>query len=404
MFQVIQLWPDLVPESRRAFLRRSLTLGVAFGLRLNARSVEPGKRYRASIIGHTGAGNYGHELDLLFTDHPRIEVIAVADPDEKGRAKAAARSKAARPYSDYRRMLEQEKPELLCVAPRWTLEHGAMIRAALQAGAHVFSEKPFTTTLAEADELLELAERTQRRIAVAHQIRLAPGILHLKEALGSGIIGELVEIRAYGKQDSRAGGEDMLVLGVHLFDLMRFFAGEAVWCDAQVRSNGHEITRADARKATEGIGPVAGDDILAQFAFSSGVRGSFTSNGKLRDTIGRWGLELVGSKGIIRILADIFPRILMLQSSGWTDQGRSDEWKVIPGDPTVNATEAERGFAPANRRVLEDWLNAIEQGREPICSGKAATRALEMVMAVYESALTRGRVLLPLKNRRHPLL
>src|SRR3954468_2953206 len=119
------------------------------------------KRYRAAIIGHTGAGNYGHELDMLFTDDPRIELNAIADPDDVGRKKAMQRSKALREYSDYRTLLEREKPQPVCVAPRWTDEHSAMIRAAIAAGAHVFSEKPFTQTLKEADELLGLADHSK---------------------------------------------------------------------------------------------------------------------------------------------------------------------------------------------------------------------------------------------------
>jgi len=361
------------------------------------------ERYRAAIIGDTGHGNYGHELDLLFSDHPRIELAAVADLDEAGRNKAAERAKAPKQYAEYQTMLEREKPELVCVAPRWTDRHHAMIRAALQSGAHVITEKPFTQTLAEADDLLELAAKSKRKIAVAHQIRLAPGILHLNSALKNGLVGDLIELRAFGKQDSRAGGEDMLVLGVHLFDLMRFFAGDAQWCFARVLSKDHEIAKADAHKATEGIGPVAGDDVHAQFGFNNGVSGTFTSTAKLRQMVGQWGLELVGSKGAVRILADVFPRILMMRPTAWTDKGRSDQWKPIDGDPTVNATAAERAFGPANRRVLNDWLQAIELDREPACSGRAGMKAVEMVMAVYQSALSRARVTLPLANRDHPL-
>jgi predicted dehydrogenase len=361
------------------------------------------KRYRAAIIGHTGAGNYGHELDMLFTDDPRIELNAIADPDDVGRKKAMQRSKALREYSDYRTLLEREKPQLVCVAPRWTDEHGAIIRAAIAAGAHVFSEKPFTQTLKEADELLALADQSKRKISVAHQIRLAPGILQLKASLQNGLIGELVEMRAFGKQDSRAGGEDMLVLGVHLFDLMRFFGGDSKWCFARVLSKDHEITKGDARKATEGIGQVAGDDVHAQFEFSKGVRGSFTSNAKLREAIGAWGLELVGSKGMVRILADVFPRIFVLRAGPWSDKGRSGEWSPMEGDPSITASAAERAFGPANRRVLNDWLDAIEHDREPLCSGRAGMKALEMVMAVYASALAHSPVALPLTRRDHPL-
>src|SRR5688500_16338833 len=74
--------------------------------------------YRAAVIGHTGKGDYGHEMDVVFADRPGIEVVAVADPVDAGRAKAQAKTKAARAYADFREMLEKEKPQLVSVAPR----------------------------------------------------------------------------------------------------------------------------------------------------------------------------------------------------------------------------------------------------------------------------------------------
>lgn len=387
---------------RRSFLKLVPLLSAA-AVSTDGLYGADGGRYRAAIIGHTGRGDYGHGLDLLFNDHPRIEVVAVADPDEAGRKKAVAKAKASRNYAAYRTMLEREKPQLVCVAPRWTEHHFPMIHAALESGAHVFSEKPFTQTLAEADELLALASRNGLKIAVAHQMRLAPSIVHLQAALQKGLIGELVEIRAFGKQDSRAGGEDMLVLGTHLFDLIRLVAGDPQWCFARVLSQGREITRADARRPAEEIGPVAGDDVHAQFGFAGGVMATFISTAKLREATGHWGLEFIGSKANVRILADAYPQIFMSKSSKWIAMGRTDSWNTIDGDPTANATPAERAFGPANRRLLDDWLKAIEQNREPACSGEAGMKAIEMVMAVYESALSHQRVSLPLQKRTHPL-
>src|SRR5262249_34142994 len=141
-------------------------------------------------------------------------------------------------------------------------------------------EKPFTQTLVEADQLLALATRSGLKIAVAHQMRLAPNMLALKLALEAGVVGGLLGIRAHGKQDHRAGGEDLIVLGVHLFDLMRFFAGDPSWCVARVLQHGHEISLEDAHAATEGIGPVAGNEIEAGFSFPKGVYGTFTSRAK----------------------------------------------------------------------------------------------------------------------------
>ncbi len=145
--------------TRREFTKIALSLGALGQLSfLAARGVsQTHGSLRAVIIGHTGQGNYGHDHDLVFNGRPAIEVVAVADPDPGGRATAAARSGALRQYADYRDMLEKEKPDLACIAPRWTAEHHAMGLAALNSGAHVYLEKPITETLAQADDLLAVA-------------------------------------------------------------------------------------------------------------------------------------------------------------------------------------------------------------------------------------------------------
>jgi predicted dehydrogenase len=298
-------------------------------------------------------------------------------------------------------MLDKEKPQLVSIAPRWTDDHHAMAMAALAAGAHLLTEKPFMQTLLEADEVLAAASRAGRKIAVAHQMRLAPGIVQLKRAIDQGTIGDLLQIDAWGKQDSRAGGEDMLVLGTHLFDLMRLFAGDARWCTARVLQDGRDITLSDAHPAGEGIGPIAGDEVFAQFGFDRGVNATFTSRGKLREVVGHWGIELTGSKGSARILADISPRVFLMKPAAWSDGGRTDAWQPLAavGGPDAEAKDGET----ANRRVVNDWLEAIDNNREPACSGRNATKAIEMVMAVYHAGLTGARVPLPLKDREHPL-
>ena len=70
---------------------------------------------------------------------------------------------------------------------------------------------------------------------------------------------------------------------------------------------------------------------------------------------------------------------------------------------TLGASEAERSVARANQRVVDDWLEAIMRNRQPICSGYAGLKALEMALAVFAAGLSRGRVELPLKARNHPL-
>ena len=196
--------------------RRGILLGTTTWVAARTLQAANAPTRKAAIIGHTGAGDYGHGMQRIFQGLPGVAVVAVADPNAAGRAKAKAACGAARDYADFREMLVKEKPELVAVSPRWATEYHAMALAALEAGAHVYLEKPFTTTLAEADDILRLAQARARRVAVAHVTRCAPIVLRLETALRKGLIGDMLEIHTVGRMGSRAGGQDMMVLGLHV--------------------------------------------------------------------------------------------------------------------------------------------------------------------------------------------
>src|SRR5690606_32760507 len=103
-----------ITMNRRHFLMGSLAVSAASG----AKGVTPMKKYRVAVIGRTGRGDYGHDLDTVWLDMPEAEIVAVADESETGRAKAKERLKASAAYADYREMLRKEKPDLVSVAPR----------------------------------------------------------------------------------------------------------------------------------------------------------------------------------------------------------------------------------------------------------------------------------------------
>jgi predicted dehydrogenase len=400
------------PVTRRRFLRQaalasaalsaaSATGSPAANAAADGPANTPAPPRTAAIIGHTGRGDYGHGLDTLFTGRPGLTLVALADAHPEGRARAAARLKPARTYADYREMLAREKPALVSVAPRHADQHHDMVLAALQAGAHVVCEKPFTISPAESDALLREADARGLRLAVTHQMRLAPAIVRLKAAIDAGQLGELLEMRAYGKQDNRAGGEDLMVLGTHLFDLMRLFAGDPLSCTARALWKGRDITPADARRVKDDVGPVAGDEISAQFAFARGIHGTFTSRAALRESVGAWGVELIGSKGSARVNANIPPGVFLLQAGTWRPDGRIDAWRPFAAD--AEPADEAGAFPTANARLVDDWLDAIARRREPICSARNGAWAVEMATGVMRAALTQSRVAFPLADRRHPL-
>ena len=382
--------------SRRNFVRLSSSAGVLAAADLVCLLAEPSAKFKAAVIGHTGRGDYGHGLEGIFENRPSIEVVALADPDPDGRARTAAKIGAPRSYADYREMLEKERPNLVSIAMRQSDQHHAIALGALRTGAHVYCEKPFVTAPLESDELLAEAHKRGLKIAVAHTMRMMPVIVRLKQAIAEGLLGDLVELRAYGKQDSRAGGEDMMVLGSNLFDLMRLFLGDPLWCTARVLWQGHDITPGDRRIVQDNVGYVAGDQVFAQFEFANGMNATFTSDAKLRETVGHWGIELYGSKAVARINCDISPNVFVRRSTAWKAEGKTDRWEPLDA-PLVNSPPAD------NPGPVGDWLDAIAQNREPECSGHNGAWAVEMVMAVYHAALSRERVVFPLKERKHPL-
>lgn len=363
---------------------------------LSRLAAQNGAKFKAAVIGHTGRGDYGHGLESIFGNRLNIELVAVADPDPAGRARIAAKVGAPRHYADYREMLEKERPGLVSLAMRHADQHHAIALAALKAGAHVYCEKPFVTAPIEADELLAEAERRRLKIAVAHTMRMMPVIVRLKQAVTEGLLGELVEARAFGKQDTRAGGEDMMVLGSHLFDLLRLFLGDPLWCTARVLWQARDITPADRRQVKDNVGYVAGDQVFAGFAFPKGVNATFTSDANLRETVGHWGIEFFGSKGAARINCDIAPNVFVRRSTSWKPEGKTDEWEPLDMSQVKSPP-------PHNLGPVGDWLDAIAKNREPECSGGNGAWAVEMVMAVYHAALTGKRVPFPLAVRTHPL-
>ena len=366
--------------------------------------------YRAALIGHTGRGDFGHGMDMAFWGLPRVEVVACADPDAAGRARAAARSGARRSYADPRVMLAEERPDLVAVCTRWPDEHEASIVAAAEAGVRaILCEKPLAPSLDVADRIVAACAAHGTKLTVAHYNRTRVAPREARRLLAGGLIGRLRMMRAVGKCDARSGGEDLLVLGTHLMDLMRLFAGEARWCNARVTRGGRDATAADVGYSdTEPLGPLLGDDVVATFGFDGGVTGTFESaraeDGGNRDY---YHLELCGTGGIISIRGTpgspvwVLPRTFAYPEATWE---RIDPPALVAGVPgAAPAPPAANEFFESDRLFAADLLSAVEEDRPTMSDGRDATAALEMIVAVYASHLAGARLPLPLSERTHPL-
>ena len=366
-------------------------------------------RYRAGAIGRTGRGNWGHGLDIAFVGVPRVEFVAVADDDADGLREAGARTGAGSPYGDYREMLERERLDFVAVCPRWPDARAEMVIAAAEAGGRgIFCEKPFARTLAEADAMLEACERAGTRVAVAHR-RANPYEQRAKAMVEEGAIGELQSLRAMGKCDHRSGAQDLMVLGTHMMDSMRFVAGsEVVWASGRVTQDGRDVTVEDIREGDEEIGLIAGNAVSAEYAFENGVTASFESHPVVMPPGGSgslFGFEAYGSKGIISVRNSPSGNMFVYPHSRWVP-GSDDQWRPI----VIEEWEREqrrRGVSSttlSNKIIVNELIQAVEEDRDVVLSssGKDGRAAIEMIMAVHESHRLGERVYFPMENRENP--
>ena len=360
----------------------------------------PNKKYRVGIIGRTGRGNYGHGLDVVWRDVELCDVVAVADDNKGALPKARERTGAAKAYTDYREMLAREKLDIVSVSPRWLDQHHAIVLAAIEAGCHVYMEKPFTRTLAEADDIVRACEMRHARLAIAHGNRYSPQVAIAKELIADGQIGDVLEVRARGKEDARrGGGEDLWVLGTHMLDLMRALVGDVASCFARCTDKRQPVQQKHVYDGNEGIGPLAADELDAMYTFKNGVTGYFASH---RGRGNRFGLKVFGSRGVIEFQSGYMRTAWLLKDPAWSPGRSGSRWVPISSNG-VGKPETRTSKHRANEVAVRDLIDAIEKERQPISSVYDARAATEMIVAVFESHRQQGPVSFPLKNRKNPL-
>jgi predicted dehydrogenase len=401
--------PRPVGLGRRRFLSgaAAAVAGSSAALRAAVHAAgQPAPKYRAAVIGHTGRGNYGHGLDTVWRDLPETQLVAVADADPAGLGAAVKRLGDVKGFADYRKMLDEVRPDLVAVAPRWLDQHREMVVAAAESGARgIYLEKPMCRTLAEADEMVAACRKNHVKLAIAFQTRYSQKLPVVDKLIEDGVLGRLLELRARGKEDRRGGGEDLWVLGTHMFNLVHHFGGRPRWCFGVVEQGGHPVGPADVREGAEGIGLLAGDSVHAVYRLESGVTATFDSIRDAGGTPTRFGLQIFGSKGIVQMFnTGHIPEVFLLADSSWSPGRSGAEWIPVTSagvgkpEPLPNA-----GLHGGNVLAVGDLVRAIEEDREPVAGIEDARLATEMIVAVFESHRLRRPVEMPLANRQNPL-
>jgi UDP-N-acetyl-2-amino-2-deoxyglucuronate dehydrogenase len=265
-----------------------------------------------------------------------------------------------------------------------------LARRALEAGKHVLVEKPMALTLADADALIALAEAQHLALGVFYELRYAAPFVQARELIRAGAIGRIIGVRiqtlidkpeSYWRsglsgrsvnpwrgQKARAGGGVVLMNTSHQFDAIAHLTG------LEVVSVSAEVGTLAARVEVEDTG-------AACLRYDNGAIGSLFAGAHLPGVEDGERFDIYGTDGQLR-LPDPYGNgsasVFLRREWGEFPAG---EWRTLP----VAA-------APAYTRAVEDFARAVQEGRLAPIGGRDARRVLEVVLAIYQSALERRTI------------
>ena len=185
-----------------------------------SKSTKTLKTLRAAVIG---IGSMGRHHVRNYAQIPNTDLVGVADLDEIAGQKLALKFETQF-YSDYRRLLEIERPDIVSLAVPTKLHH-ELAMDIIGRNIHVLIEKPISYTVDEAKEIIEEAKKVGVKVTVGHIERFNPAVVKLKELIADGKLGTIVSImaRRAGTIPARIKDANVIVdIGVHDIDLLNF--------------------------------------------------------------------------------------------------------------------------------------------------------------------------------------
>ncbi len=344
-----------------------------------------------------GLGAAARKIHLAACRHvPGLELVGGADPDAGARAQFQRATRGVPVHEDLETLVASTRPEWILIAsPPAT--HAELACRALERGVHVFCEKPFTESVADADRVLAAAARAGRSVVVNHEFARMPTHAALLASLGSSDFGEPLFLQAWqtmlpNEADAsgwRAEGKTLQEFGTHVIDLaLRVFAVPPV-----------AVTARMPRVPFPGAGGARDLVDLVALEFPGGRAASIVldrvSAGRLRYL----ELRLDGTRSSLRaslggrasLTLGCAPRSrrpflrLGFGLGGMTWSERGDRTRVLARNPLD-------ALGRATADLLRSAIEAVAQGREPPSTGAEARAVVRVVEAAYESART-GRTI-----------
>lgn len=319
---------------------------------------------RVAVIG---VGAMGHNHARVYADLPDATLVGVADADETSLSDTARRYHC-KAYEDYRRLLDEQKPDAVTVAVP-TMDHLAVGLECIARGIHLLIEKPIAYTVAEGEQLVTAATDAGVKLMVGHIERFNPAVAALKLALGSRELGRVfqVDARRQGPFPARVKDVGVVIdLAVHDLDVMRFISDAEIVrvyaeTERRIHSTHEDLLTGLVRLEDNTVGTLAINWLTPT---------------KIRE------LHVVGERGMFRV--DYLTQDLYFYENATTPVG---DWpfRMLRGVSEGRMIRHVVAKKEPLRAELEAFLAALRNEIPVAVTGQDGLRVLELAQAIVTS-------------------
>lgn len=360
---------------------------------------------RIALIGY-GAMGRAHAMayrDIGFhyglpTD--AIRIVGVATTRAETARKAAAEIGCDMAVADYRVLLERDDVDVVDLCTPHD-SHEAILLAAVQAGKHIYCEKPLARSVDEAERVAAAVRAAGVRLGLTFNFRFLPCVLRAKQLIDEGFVGRVFSFHgryfrasyidparpmAWRLRKAQAGGGIVIDSGAHLVDLTHFLLGDV----AEVRAalDTPHKQRPTAKGSSEFEAVDVEDMAFAQLRLPGGALGTWEMSRVATGATNDIWFEVRGDKGALRF---------MLEEPNWLyayDQRGGEASRGFTRIETVGRYAGQLapdwtapvGLPRAHAECQYQFLKAIWEDREPSPGLEDGLRAQRTIEAVYRSA------------------
>lgn len=284
----------------------------------------------------------------------------------------------AKPFENYDEMLSEKNIDVINICTP-SGSHAFLTIKAAEAGKHVIVEKPIALTIEDTNKMIDVCKQNNVKLAVLHPNRFRPAMIDLKKVMDEGKFGKLSHAnatvrwnrnQAYYDQAPWRGtksldGGVLMNQAIHNLDLLVWLMGdvEEVYSMSATR-----LRNIEAEDVSTGV-----------VKFKNGALGVIEAATTVYPKNYEESLAIFGEEGTVKVSG---------RTANWIEHWEMENMS----EEEVNKLKAdiqENPFGkPGHQCIVEDMIEAIHEDRDPIVTGEEGKRALELVIALYESAET----------------